>query len=576
MKILSRENHKSGSKNILIPCYLYEIITDGSYSGNNILEEAVAKIIKIEPYYKNNKNKLAEILGLKDSDLDYKDLLELVFNKINNPQTQKVREEIKQYQIYQERISGEVLGIVTCDVDRFIESSGGNKKEIKFEKNGETIKAKKIDKKEITKPRKDDIFKAIIKHNKNGDFKISENVDLIVPENREEIFLHCQVLLGRNSEFSVTNGFNGSISLELHKVLNEKCDEFMRDLRKDNRIDEKKDSEYKKIYNDLRDEVLFNLNRFNGGDTNKAKCIYDAYEQYFAYLVQKNNYTIKHNLNKPECLSEIAKQMGFKVDRVKLFSNDNKNNLKSHLARLLFNKNLILDELAEAESKFLIFLNELHDDRNKASHGGDKPHKKPMDEKELNTLKELLESTSGINAKSDEGNQNTNNHNGIVELEKEFNKDMMNKLSDDNINALVKVYDAVRRCKDREILSLETFSDITQGLYKVCESVLLPYIQTHKIKEKDVEKIRKIPWLSKVKEHNIKNAKEGREASLGAYIIIYLSINKDEELPYLKKLLDLRGHANPTIQDLKKTNIDELIALHKNTIEFIVKVINHT
>ncbi|MCV3457591.1 hypothetical protein [Campylobacter sp. CNRCH_2016_0050h] len=579
MKILSRENHRQGGKHVLIPCYLYEIVANKSYDGNNILEEAVAKIIEIDPYYNNNIEKLAEILGLKNNnDIDYRALLKLVLNKINNPTTQELREEIVQYQIYQERRSGEVLNIVTQDVDRFIESSGGNKSknEILFERDGKNFKAKVVYppiSSGISIPTLDQVFKAVAMHNKNNDFKISENLDLEIPKHKEEIYLHCQIVLDENRKFNITNGFNAASSLQLESILNNHYGDLLKNLRAENHIDEKQENNYKQNYGDLRDVVAYNLQRF--AKENKCQYLYNAYEKYFAYLVQKNEYTMHISLSKPEFIKDCAEQMGFTINQARLlFINDNGDNLKSYLAKLLFHKDVTLNRFAK-KPEFLNLLFMLHNDRNIALHGGGiEKNNKPMDIKELNILKELLESISNINTK--EGKE-TRSHNGMILLEQEVPRKVLNRLSDDNIEALAEAFRALEVCKDNQDLSLDVFGDITHGLYKVCESVMRQYIQIHKasIREMDIEKTRKVEWLSKVGEHHIKKAKQGENATLGAYVVIYLSINQDEDLLYVKQLLELRAHANPTIEDIKKTSVDELKKLHENIINFIVKIIYH-
>ncbi|TEY02327.1 hypothetical protein [Campylobacter sp. US33a] len=579
MKILSRENHRQGGKHVLIPCYLYEIVANKSYDGNNILEEAVAKIIEIDPYYNNNIEKLAEILGLKNNnDIDYRALLKLVLNKINNPTTQELREEIVQYQIYQERISGEVLNIVTQDVDRFIESSGGNKSknEILFERDGKNFKARVIYppiSSGISIPTLDQVFKAVAMHNKNNDFKISENLDLEIPKHKEGIYLHCQIVLDENRKFNITNGFNAASSLQLESILNNHCGDLLKNLRAENHIDEKQENNYKQNYGDLRDVVAYNLQRF--AKENKCQYLYNAYEKYFAYLVQKNDYTMYISLNKPEFIKDCAEQMGFTINQTRLlFINDNGDNLKSYLAKLLFHKDATLNRFTK-KPEFLNLLFMLHNDRNTALHGGGiEKNNKPMDIKELNILKELLESISNIN--TEEGKE-TRSHNGMILLEQEVPRKVLNRLSDDNIEALAETFRALEACKDNQDLSLDVFGDIAHGLYKVCESVMRQYIQIHKasIREMDIEKTRKTEWLSKVGEHHIKKAKQGENATLGAYAVIYLSINQDEDLLYVKQLLELRAHANPTIEDIKKTSVDELKKLHENIINFIVKIIYH-
>lgn len=589
MKILSRENDKQGGKHVLIPCYLYEIVTSKYYGGNNILEEAVAKIIKIDSSYNNNIEKLAEILGLKNNndDIDYRALLKSVLNRIDNPKTQTLREEVVQYQIYQERISGEVLGIITRDVDRFIESSGGNKNknDILFERGGTDCEARVIYPPKpsgISMPTLDQVFKAVAIHNKNNDFKVSENLDLEVPKHKEGIYLHCQIVLDENLKFNITNGFNAAFSLQLEDILSNHCRDLLRNLRADNHIDENQENNYKRNYGDLRDEIDYNLQRFAKG--NKCQYLYNAYEQYFAYLVQKNDYTIPCYSNDPKFIKDYAEQMGFTIKQTKLFINDNGDNLKSYLAKLLFHNDATLNKFAK-KPEFLNLLSMLHNDRNIALHGGGiKKNNKPMDIKELNILKELLESTSNIYTKKD---KETRSDNGIILLEQELPEKIVNRLSDDNIEALAKTYkarealealEALEVCEDSKELSLlDAFGDITQGLYKVCENVMLQYIQIHKnsIKEMDIEKTRKTEWLSKVREHHIKKARQGENATLGAYAVIYLSINQDEDLSYIKRLLELRAHGNPTIEDIKKTSRDELKKLHKSIIGFITKIIYH-
>ena len=160
-------------------------------------------------------------------------------------------------------------------------------------------------------------------------------------------------------------------------------------------------------------------------------------------------------------------------------------------------------------------------------------------------------------------------------LEQALDEETISAMSNDNIRDLAKVYEALEICRGNQVLDLETFSDITQGLYKVCESMLHKYIQIYK---DSISETRKIEWLSKVKEYHIENAKKGEIATLGAYILVYLSINhdtKDSELSYLKKLLELRGHANPTIDDVRATSIQELGDLQKKVINFIKEILKN-
>lgn len=583
MKILSRENEKQNSKSLLIPCYLYEIIVCKTCEGNNILEEAVAKIISIDSYYKNHIEELAKLLGLKDSsdEIDYRALLTLVISKLSNSQTQEMRKDIKQYQIYQERISGEVLGIITQDVNSFIEASAVSENKINFEKDGKTFKALKIaPNKNIAKPTKEQIFAAIAKYNKNADFKISENLDLEVPQNKEELYLHCHVFLQENRKFSISNGFNSALSPQLERVLEKHCDDVLRNLREGQYTDEKIKNNYKQIYKDLRDVVAHNLSKINldfEKESNNARDIYNAYEKYFEYLVDKNNYASK--LIEPQFTKEMAHHIGFKVDKdeipLSFFTSDNKNNLKSHLATLLYNKDETLTQFADKNPYFLMLLSQLHKDRNVSSHGGDKEKNyKAMDKKELGILKELLEVISEINTQKSEI---THSNNGIVLLEENLDKNTINALSEDDINDLASVYGALELCENNSALDLASFSKITLGLSKACESVLLKYIQIHQtnIKKKNIQKARKIEWLSKVREFYINSAKKGRNATLGAYTIIYLSMNENEKLDCIRRLLELRKHSNPSIEDLNKTNVEELRSLHKDIINLIIKLIHH-
>lgn len=572
MKILSLERHIKNGIDILIPCYLYEIVVDETYGGNNILEEAVAKIIKIESHYEKDIEKLAELLGLKNSndDMDYKALLSLVLNKIQNRQTQEIRQEIKQYQFYQERISGQVLGTITQDVDTFIEGEK-IKNSIVFERNGRKSIEPLTYNNEIQSPMQKQIFEAVAQHNKNGDFKIRGNLDLKISKNRELIYLHCQIVLDQDRSFYVTNGFNSAWSLQLEDILSKHCSSFLRGLRSKNYVDEIIESSYRQLYGDLRDEVAYNLQRF--AKNLDSEFLYNGYEQYFKYLVQKNNHNIHPRFNDAENTKEIAKQRGFDVENMGLglFTNDGRDNLKTLLAKLIHNNDPALQILAEKNHHFLVLLSRLHEDRNINMHGGNKKKDyKPMDAMELNILKELLEHVSGINIETKE---KTISNNGIILLEWALDEKIINAMSDESVKELAKVYEALKRCEDNQILDLDAFSDITLGLYKVCESMLLKYIQMYK---KSIKEIRKIDWLSGVKKYHIENAKKGENATLGAYILVYLSINhdiKDTELLYLKRLLELRAHGNPEIDDIKATSFQELEDLKKNIIDFIKEIL---
>lgn len=574
MKILSREHRIKNSIDVLIPCYLYEIVIDETYGGNNILEEAVSKIIQLEPHYGNDTEKLAELLGLKNSsdDMDYRALLCLILNKIQNQQTQEVKREIKQYQIYQERISGEVLGIVTQDVDTFIEGEKV-KNLIIFERHGrKSIEPLKCDNK-IQPPTQKQIFGAVAQHNKNGDFKIKNNLDLKTQKSREVIYLHCQIVLGQDRSIYVTNGFNSAWSLQLANILSANCYDILKTLRREKHMDEIVKSSYSQVYGDLRDTVAYNLQRFD--KTLNGEYLYNGYEKYFEYLANKNDYTIHSYLNTEKTTKELAEQKGFEVRNIGsgFFTNDGQNNLKTLLANLIHNNDSVLQAFAKKYPSFLELLSKLHKDRNIAMHGNDKKKThKPMDTKELNILKELLEHISGINT---EAEKKTTSNNGIILLEQALDEETISAMSNDNIRDLAKVYEALEICRGNQVLDLETFSDITQGLYKVCESMLHKYIQIYK---DSISETRKIEWLSKVKEYHIENAKKGEIATLGAYILVYLSINhdtKDSELSYLKKLLELRGHANPTIDDVRATSIQELGDLQKKVINFIKEILKN-
>lgn len=574
MKILSNERKKY-DHDILLPCYMYEIVIEQAYSGENALERVVSKIINIDSRYRDDIDLLATKIGLKHSQndsVDYKKLLDLVLNKVLNEKTQEPKKQIKRYQLYQERVSGEMLSIITQDIDSFVESKNDGFKVI-FEKEGRKIKAIEIREKEHPKPTQKQVFEAIAKHNQRGDF-IIESMDIELRDCKESIYLHCQINLGRDMDFVVTNGINGNLSPQIERILRAHKSNLLARLREKGYTDQPHEDKYKKIYGDLRDEVSWKLDRF---DKHKnAKNLYDAYEMYFKYLVLKNHYKITSALNTKENLIEFSEKMGFDTCKqtALLFSNDNQDSLKSHLANLLLNSDTKLETIAIKNKDFLTLLSSLHIQRNQEAHGGKKDDTKEMDIKELNILKEILKSTSGINMTNADNSESAGSNNGIVLLEKALSRSVINRLSVESVKDLASAYGAHEICKNNG-LQLGAFEDIVLNLSKVCESVLLEYIRASDRTNLDIA-TPDHPSLKNVNPRHIQSAKNGQIATLGAYTIIYLSLNKLKKIECLERLITLRGHSNQDINTVNTTNLDEINEIFEEIIDLIQKVISST
>lgn len=578
-KILSIEKNMGGY-DVLIPCYMYEIVTSEAYSGNNILEYTVARLIEVDSKYKNI-DELVEILGIQDREIlskkSFRDLLKLILSKILNKENDanEIKKKAKLYQIYQERYSGSVLKYITDDINKFIISTKENGYKIEFadkkayyQRPNNTIKA----------PIKDDVFKAIQIHNKYAEYKINTNINLQV-ETREEIYLHCKVYLGRDREFNITNGFNGAFSLHLKDIIEKNCDNILRKMRENEYTDEKKKSNYRKKYGDLRDELTYNLKQF--ANNNKASDLYNAFENYFKYKVQKHSYSICKILNNEEDLKKFAKKMGFKIpNNSTLFKNYGKDDLKSHFAILLINEDKDLSEIARLDSNFLYLLTMLHIERNAQLHGG-KKHTEDMDIKELNHLKGILETIVKIKTEFQQKESiNHANHNGIVLLEKDLSKDLLDNLSDTNIGNLAAVYDAFDNLNS---LNIESFEAIVNNLYKVCENLLMRWGEIYidfKEKDKLFTKIKKLQdsqndTLKYVKDEKIQAAIQNKGSSLGAYMLVYIALEKidSKELNSMNRLISLREHANHKVEVLQKTNIKELESIKQDAINFIKKCV---
>lgn len=586
-KILHVEN-KKGGKLILIPCYMYDIVITQTFGGDNALESMITKIIDLDSRYKD-ENELIKLLGIKDKEIlkekDFKELLKTILSKISND-NKEVRTEVKMYQIYQERYSGKVLGYISYDLDKFKLSNDEGFKadkimEIKFDDKKALFYAK-INK-DIKKqtPTNEQIFNAVNTHNKYADSKIStKNMEFNIKGNGEEIYLCTQIVLGENIDFNITNGFNAAYSPLLNKIVKENCDDLLKYLREKEYTQGDKDStNYKQKYGDLRDDVIYYLNAFDNKKEYKASNLYNAFEKYFEYIVKQNKYNIQNSLNTESNLIKLAKKIGFKIPKsTQLFKNDKRDNLKTYFAKLLINENQILTNIAKQDSNFLYILNDLHIQRNKELHG-DKKAKKTMDIKEINILLDILLNETK-NFHLDEMTKITDySHNGVILLQKDLDKNMRDRLGEQNISDLAKVYLA---CENLESLSIEIFSDIVDNLYKVCESLLKEYC-TDKSISSDMQEIKSLQQrehlgdaLKNVSEQYINSALKYQGASLGAYMLIYMTKQKADS-KYIKsidRVIQLRGHGNHTINDLQKTNIQELESIKTNAIDFIKEIIS--
>jgi len=635
MKILSIENYQdtmeySVKKDLLIPCWIYKVSIETSRSKQfNFLEETIFKLINIDKSLSSEIDKLSSMLGFENKEIIRAVLKRLKDSRFSDIDNDKVETEVNVYIFYQEAYTGELLPIVTTDINSFSFSEKEKKfkeniyREISFKQN---ISSKKNLKSFLvnnfsnraTEITKEDIIRTIYLHNQNnydGFGKIDYqnfNIDLI--NTTELIYLHTKLFIPKNSPDSivVTNGFTNDYSTLFREIYDNQHQElisfFRDDLKQSSEKNtykvgvpfEKEIKNFPNVLNNIK-SIEQNLEKLKTADKNKIKkfkeyiwtSVYDAIEKSFDEFTKNDKDT--ESLKDKKLLHQLSKKVGFifDTDKLPIFNVSKSNNLQKFLAKALLYQKPELYEVALKYPDFLYTLSDLFSIRNGLKHSQKEETLTKIRDKDIQSYVETIYSTISLILKVKQKKAQNNIEddddiyfqNSFVDLEKDLSIEVIKKLPQEIKDNLVSVNYYLNEL-DFESNKYNIVKETINQLYSSFEYILKNIVTTFYSKKKEMknkdEIIRKIDennldiTLLSVSPPNILNAQSNKNASLGAYFLIYLYHQKEIDLNMInviQTILSKRKHATPTIEEVEQATKKELLQLKNSSFRVIKKII---
>lgn len=601
MKIISEEKYNSNiehslRKDILIPCFMYKIPIEKSKENRlNFIEETILKLIQIDSSLKDDVVRLSKMLGFYNEEKanDKTKIISLIVTKLKDLRIDDIDEkdktEVEVYQFYQEAYTNELLPIVTKEINDYSypekdfpykESRNRQiifKKDMHSKKPVYAILPEGYNKNSSIKPRKQDFIKVIHIHNQNGSNIIDYNnfnIQILEPE---LIYLHTKLYILKNAtgSFAITNGFTNDFSTPLRRIFEYKQHELLKLLKQetktdsdDNKLSKKNTIPFEESisrYSDIK-ELIINIEResikiqqdettleeMKKAKDRFAQSLYDLVEKTFKEL--SKNYSEAKSLKNRKLLNSLAEDIGFKIDKeydlpiFKVYDNDN---LQKYFAKTLIYKKDELYDIALKYSNLLFILKRLFSFRNGLKHSQKENTLKKIDIDKLFEYKKIIYSIVSIalyvKPKSIQENyldndDDINLNNAYLDLEDEFNIDVINQLSQEVKNNLTDLNYFIHM--DFNTNKRNIVEKVANNLYSSFESILR-------------KKMINLP----------------EKSSLG-YIANRLDELKgttdDEKL--IKKIVKLRSHGSPSLEDVAKITKQELIDLKNESFKYIKKL----
>ena len=635
MKILSIENYQdtmeySVKKDLLIPCWIYKVSIETSRSKQfNFLEETIFELINIDKSLSSEIDKLSSMLGFENKEIIRAVLKRLKDSRFSDIDNDKVETEVNVYIFYQEAYTGELLPIVTTDINSFSFSEQDKKfkeniyREILFKQN---ISSKKNLKSFLvnnfsnraTEITKEDIIRTIYLHNQNnydGFGKIDYqnfNIDLI--NTTELIYLHTKLFIPKSSPDTIviTNGFTNDYSTLFREIYDNQHQElisfFRDDLKQSSEKNtykvgvpfEKEIKNFPNVLNNIK-SIEQNLEKLKTADKNKIKkfkeyiwtSIYDAIEKSFDEFTKNDKDT--ESLKDKKLLHQLSKKVGFifDTDKLPIFNVSKSNNLQKFLAKALLYQKPELYEVALKYPDFLHILSDLFSIRNGFKHSQKEETLTKIRDKDIQSYVETIYSTISLILKvkqkkiqnNIEDDDDIYFQNSFVDLEKDLSIEVIKKLPQEIKDNLVSVNYYLNEL-DFESNKYNIVKETINQLYSSFEYILKNIVTTFYSKKKEMknkdEIIRKIGennldiTLLSVSPPNILNAQSNKNASLGAYFLIYLYHQKEIDLNMInviQTILSKRKHATPTIEEVAQATKKELLQLKISSFRVIKKII---
>jgi hypothetical protein len=175
--------------------------------------------------------------------------------------------------------------------------------------------------------------------------------------------------------------------------------------------------------------------------------------------------------------------------------------------------------------------------------------------------------------------------NSFIDLENDLSIEVIQKLPQEIKDNLVSVNYYLNEL-DFESNKYNIVKETINQLYSSFEYILKNIVTTFYSKKKEMknkdEIIRKIGennldiTLLSVSPPNILNAQSNKNASLGAYFLIYLYHQKEIDLNMInviQTILSKRKHSTPTIEEVEQATKKELLQLKNSSFRVIKKII---
>jgi len=647
MKIISIEDWRdcieySCKKELLIPCFVYKIPIEVAKNKKlNFIEQTILELISIDESLRGDLERLSKTLGFySDNKVEDKTkIIKLILAKlkalrIDEPKEREENAEITIYQFYQEAYTQKLLPIITSKENEFCfpakeqYNKNNNFKEISFKKGisskyfTEAILANGYNKNNPKSPTQQEIIRTFFMHNQENyqgshtiDFK---NLRIETIGYPELIYLHVKLYIPQNNINSIiiTNGFTNDFSTHLRKIFEENHQKLLKYFREGTRTDTNKVNEsnsqlpfaekiqrYPTI-SQLIKNIEEQRNKLDTSETLKESeqaitdittSLFDLIENIFNILSQGLQDT--PSLKDRSLLQSLAKNVGFEISdkaNMRIFKIHNNDNLQKYFAKALFYKKDELYEIVRKYPNFIFMLSKLKEFRDGLRHSGKKDTLKKIKIKKLNeytkTIYDVVSIILKIKRKSTDKNINNDNdysniNNAYLDLEKEFNIDVMNKLPDELKNNLVEInyyLNEIEFITNKFTVVKEVINNLYSSFEFIIRKIIytsISTIETIPTKDELLKSIRENfdigESLYRVSPSMIEIAFKKQGASLGAYMLVYLFYQQSVNIAMIKlieKIIALRRHGSPTIKDVEKITQDKLLEIKESSFKLIEKI----
>lgn len=640
MKILTIEPYQGSieyslKKDLLIPCWIYKIPIETSRGKKmNFLEETIRELLNIDDSLSNDINRLSILLGLENKDIIRLVLKRLKDSKLYSNNSEIEDTEVNIYLFYQEAYTGELLPIITQEIKEFsfpekdrkfkenIYRKISFKQNISSKKQTEAFLVNNFSNRAI-KLTNEDIIKAIYMHNqKNYDYfpKIDfQNFNINLVDTTELIYLHTKLFIPKGSPDSIviTNGFTNDYSTLFRKIYeshNQELIYFFRDSLKQDVIKENKSQieipfedrikSFPEVFRNIRN-VEDKLRKLKNADDKKSKknfkeniltSLYDGIEKAFEAFTKELKDT--ESLKNKNRLYALSKQVGFKLDsdRLPIFNVAKANNLQKFLAKSLFYKKSELYEVALKYPNFLYSLTTLFKIRNGLKHSQKEETLKDIEETDIDNYRELIYTVISLILKvkqkkvtSDdiENDDDIYFQNSYIDLEKDLSIDTLSLLPQEIKDNLVSVNYYINELdfeENKYTIVKETINQLYSSFEYTFKNIVTTFYSKKDVKNKDEilhkirdeQNIKLEESLYTVSPPNIQNAQSNKNASLGAYFLVYLYYQKkidSEMVQTMQTILSKRKHSTPTVEEVENITKQELKELINSSFKSIKKLV---